>query len=80
MARMDPEVLQLLRDLRCEMNARFDRLERLLFGNGGEGLVREVTKNTEFRERFESRYRVILGAAISALLSALVGLARSFLR
>lgn len=74
---MDPELREALRDLKDEINRRLDRIERLLLGDGQEGLVREVALATEFRERFEGRYRVLLGAAVSALVSALAALVRT---
>lgn len=74
------EVLALLREFREEMRARLDRIERCLYGDGREGLVREVAKNSDFRERFEARSRLIFGAAISALFASLAALARSLVR
>lgn len=77
---MDPELRETLRDLKDEINRRLDRIERLLLGDGQEGLIREVALATEFRERFEGRYRLILGAAIGALFSAVASLVRTLLR
>lgn len=72
---MDLEAHNLLADIRD----RLERIENLLLGNGQEGIIREVAKNTEFRRNFTKSYRAIAAAAVSGVLAALAALARSLI-
>lgn len=68
------------RALLVEIRDRLGRIEDLLLGNGQEGLLREVAKNSDFRLRYERMYRVLMGAAAGAIFTGLVALARTFIR
>ncbi len=77
---MDRETFDFLREFRDELRERLCRIERALYGNGGDGLVQKVERGEHFRIETEARYRLIFGAVVAALLSALAALARSLVR
>lgn len=68
---MPPEAYTLLQEIRD----RLERIEDLLLGDGQEGLLREVAKNTDFRLNYMRYYRAIWVTVIGAVVTALAGLA-----
>jgi len=48
-------------------------IKKFLFGNGQEGLIRESAKNSEFRQNQTKALRRVTAAAITAVISAILG-------
>lgn len=63
----------------AEIRHQLDRIEKLLLGDGQEGIVREVAKNTEFRRNFQHTQRLIFGSVAGAAVTALAGLIRALI-
>lgn len=67
------------RTILVEIRDRLERIENILLGNGQEGLVREVAKNSEFRRSYSKDRRAYVAAVIAAL-PGFAGLLLSLLR
>lgn len=67
------------RTILVEIRDRLERIENILLGNGQEGLVREVAKNSEFRRSYSKDRRVYVAAVIASL-PGFAGLLLSLLR
>ena len=75
-------LLQQIKDLIDPVNDKTDRILRALYGNGDydKGIVAQVAVNRSFRERTQKQWSVIIGAVVTAALSAVGSLVLFFIK